>query len=69
MKLMATARMMIDVGTVPQAYAQMAAISVGIPQVNRQSSEFVHHGKNGYLIDDLGQLPRAISYFTDDLKK
>ncbi|WP_282920267.1 accessory Sec system protein Asp1 [Ignavigranum ruoffiae] len=69
MKLMATARMMIDVGTVPQAYAQMAAISVGIPQVNRQSSEFVHHGKNGYLIDDLGQLPRAISYFTDDLEK
>lgn len=56
-------RVVIDLAEEIDSYTQMSAISAGIPQVNRQQSEFVEHLKNGYYIQEAADLRKAIDYY------
>lgn len=60
-------RLVVDVSEQPDLYTQIAAISAGIPQINRFSSEFVEHLKNGYIIQKKLDFQQALSYYFDGL--
>lgn len=60
-------RLIIDVRSQPDLYLQIAGTSAGIPQVNSQSSHYLEHKKDGYLIPDIYHLKDALSYYLDGL--
>ncbi|MTB57708.1 accessory Sec system protein Asp1 [Streptococcus uberis] len=62
-----TARLVIDLGQVPDLYTQIASISAGVPQINVVESEYVEHQKNGWILRDTQELSLAMSYYFDGL--
>lgn len=64
----ATARLLVDLGEKPNLYMQIAAISAGIPQINRRETGYVLAGQNGQIITRLSELPEALAYYLDSLR-
>lgn len=66
---MSRARILLDLNTELDNYLQMLAISVGIPQINKEYNEFIVNGKNGFKVSDyLGsELVEKIMYFLKNL--
>lgn len=63
------ARLLIDLGEPLELYAQIAAISAGIPQINLSASPLVEHGKNGFVLaQKVEDLPKAVDHYTSELK-
>lgn len=62
-----TARLVLDLGSAPDVYTQIASLSAGVPQVNRVSSEYVTHGENGWILEELSDLPEVLTYYFDGL--
>lgn len=60
-------RLIVDLGQKPDLFTQIAGISAGIPQVNRVSTSYVDHKKNGYVISRNEQLEPAINYYFEGL--
>lgn len=60
-------RLIVDVRSHPDLYLQIAGISAGIPQINYQSTQYIEHKKDGYLISDIHELGEALSYYLDGL--
>lgn len=64
---LSTARQLIDVGSHPDLFMQIAAISAGIPQINLVETGYVTNGKNGLIIDKLSDLNKAANYYLASL--
>lgn len=62
-----TARLVVDLSVDPDVYTQIAAISAGIPQLNRVETEYVSHLKNGFIVDSDISLSKAYHYYLDTL--
>ena len=62
-------RLIIDLSIQPHLYTQIAAISAGIPQINRVKTVYVEHLKNGYLLSEVSELHKAMSHYLDTLKE
>lgn len=63
------ARVLIDLGTPPDLYAQIAAISAGVPQIVLHAEQLVEHEKNGLVLQgNINNLTKAIKYYTQELK-
>ena len=60
-------RLIVDLRSHPDLYLQIAGISAGIPQINCQSTQYIEHKKDGYLISDIRKLQEALSYYLDGL--
>ncbi|MFS5393234.1 accessory Sec system protein Asp1 [Streptococcus agalactiae] len=60
-------RKSIDISKIPDLYTQIAGISSGIPQINTILTEFVEHRKNGYIIEEIQELEKAIPYYCEQL--
>ncbi len=67
-KCMREQRLLVDMRKVPELYLQVAAISVGIPQLVRTETEFVKHGKNGMVLEQIGALQGALDYYLKGAK-
>lgn len=67
-KLIHHTRLVIDLAHTPDLFTQVAGISAGIPQLNRIKSEYVKHHKNGWIIEDLRELPEALDYYLETLR-
>ncbi|MBI5975601.1 accessory Sec system protein Asp1 [Staphylococcus canis] len=65
---MSTLRLTVDLRKEPDLYLQICGLSAGIPQINRQQTEYVQHHQNGYIIESAKQLPEALDYFFHHLK-
>ncbi|MEF2566706.1 MAG: accessory Sec system protein Asp1, partial [Streptococcus salivarius] len=61
-------RLIVDLSLEPHRYTQIAGISAGIPQINRVTSDYVTHLKNGYILEEVTQFEEAASYYLDQLK-
>lgn len=61
-------RLIVDLSLEPHRYTQIAGISAGIPQINRVTSDYVTHLKNGYILEEVTQFEEASSYYLDQLK-
>ena len=67
-KCMREQRILVDLRETPELYLQIAAISIGIPQIVRTRTEFVKPGRNGILLKDIKKLPGALHYYLDGLR-
>lgn len=63
-----TTRVLVDLSAAPDDFIQMAAVSVGVPQINRTASELVTHQQNGLRIKQLSQLDQALDYYLGSMK-
>lgn len=61
-------RLIVDLNDEPDLFLQIAGISAGIPQINRVSSVYIEHQKNGLVITDLSDLTKAVEYYLQGLK-
>ncbi len=60
-------RIMVDATKHPDLYLQISSISSGIPMLVMRESQYVHHGQNGFIFDELGEIPMYLSYYLDSL--
>lgn len=60
-------RLIVDLGDVPDIFTQIAAISAGIPQINRVNTDYVVGHQNGLVINDISELPEALGFYFDGL--
>ncbi|WP_251717658.1 accessory Sec system protein Asp1 [Lactobacillus agrestimuris] len=66
LNLLDTTRVLINYGKVDELI-QMAAISIGIPQLQNFLSSTVVNGKNGFIYKDIDELINYIDYYLNDL--
>ena len=66
-KCMREQRLVIDMRNLTEVYLRINAISVGIPQIVRQKTQFVEHGKNGFVIQDMDQIPELLDFYLGSL--
>lgn len=60
-------RVLVDMRAVPELYLQIAALSMGIPQIVGTRTQFVKQGRNGIILQDMGKLPAALRFYLDNL--
>ena len=60
-------RVLVDMRAVPELYLQIAALSMGIPQIVGSRTQFVKQGRNGIILQDMGKLPAALRFYLDNL--
>lgn len=61
-------RLIVDMRYTTELYLRIAGISVGIPQIVCADSQFVEHGQNGFVLDDMSTMIESMSYYLDSLK-
>lgn len=66
-KCMREQRVLVDLRKVPELFLQITAISIGIPQIVRTRTEFVEHGKNGFVLKRIKNLPEVLNYYLDGM--
>ena len=66
-KCMREQRLIIDMRNTSELYLRIAAISVGIPQIVCTETQFVEHGKNGFVMKDMEKLSDAIDFYLKSL--
>ena len=67
-KWMHLVRLVIDLGSRPDVFTQMAALSAGVPQLNSTKSPYVTPMKNGRLVLSQEDFQEALAYYLDSLK-
>ena len=60
-------RVLVDMRAVPELYLQIAALSMGIPQIVGSRTQFVKQGRNGIILQDMRKLPAALRFYLDNL--
>ena len=67
-KCMREQRLIVDMRPdVVELYLRIAAISVGIPQIVYTKTQFVEHGRNGLILQDMSRLIEALDYYLGSL--
>ncbi|SDB46390.1 accessory secretory protein Asp1 [Streptococcus henryi] len=66
-KLLNDCRVIIDGADDADLYTHIAAISAGIPQINRFPSEFVTHEQNGYIAETPEGIYDGLDYFLSEM--
>lgn len=66
-KCMREQRILVDMRPAPALYLQILAISMGIPQIVCQKTQFINDGRNGLILRDIAQLEKALEYYLDGL--
>lgn len=60
-------RVIVDVRPASDLYLQISGISAGIPQIVRMQTQYVEHGKNGYVLEELSELPEILAFYLEGL--
>ena len=60
-------RLVVDMRNMTEVYLRINAISVGIPQIIRKKTQFVEHGKNGFVIEGTAQIPELLDFYLGSL--
>ncbi|MCM1025984.1 MAG: accessory Sec system protein Asp1 [Roseburia sp.] len=60
-------RVMVDLQDKSEVYIQIMAISMGIPQIVSRNTEFVEHGKNGFVVRKIEDVKDILAYYLDSL--
>ena len=61
-------RIVVDMRSETELYLRIMGISVGIPQIVYDNTEFVENNKNGMIIKDFSKLPKVIGFYLDSLE-
>lgn len=68
LKFLDKVRLMIDLGDLPDEFLQMAAVSIGIPRLQKMATPQLQDHQNGLVVKDLDGVMDGISYYLDNLK-
>ena len=60
-------RLIVDMRAKGELYLQISGISMGIPQIVYENTQFVEHEKNGLVVKDMKDIPDALSFYLDSL--
>lgn len=60
-------RIMVDVRKIPELFLQISAISNGIPMIVRYKNQYVAHEKNGYILESMEDVPKALDFYLANL--
>ncbi len=60
-------RLIVDMRDVMEVYLQISGISMGIPQIVSQETQFVEHEKNGLVLQEIENLPEAMAFYLENL--
>lgn len=60
-------RILVDLADTPDLFLQISCVSMGIPQILRSATQYMHHGKNGRVNKELSRLEEDIGYYLDSL--
>lgn len=58
-------RLVVDLRKVTEVYLRIMGVSVGIPQIVYQATEFVEDGRNGRIVKDMDELPQVMAYYLE----
>lgn len=60
-------RIVVDLQPVPDQFLQISAMSMGIPQIAGQETDYFADSKNGILVRNLSDLPDALDYYLSSI--
>ena len=60
-------RILVDLAESPDLFLQISCVSMGIPQVLRVATQYMHPGKNGRLNTNLSRLGEDLKYYLESL--
>jgi accessory secretory protein Asp1 len=66
-KCMREQRIVVDMRKITDLYLRITCISMAIPQILYNASQYMEHGKNGLLLTDMKELPGALEFYLDGL--
>ncbi|UEX90231.1 accessory Sec system protein Asp1 [Staphylococcus ratti] len=64
----ATLRIVIDLSVEPDLFLQICCLGAGLPQINRNHTDYVEDGTNGLVITTENDLIAALDYYLEHLK-
>lgn len=65
--VLADHRIIVDLGSTPDLYLQIAGISAGLPLVLNTESQYVSHRENGWILKSASELEEALRYYLSGL--
>lgn len=60
-------RRVVDLQQIPDQFLQIAAMSMGIPQITAMETDYMKDGRNGLVIRDIVDLPDALDTFLSSI--
>lgn len=60
-------RLLVDLADSPDLFLQISCVSMGIPQVLRMATQYMHPGENGRLNTNLSRLGEDLRYYLESL--
>ena len=60
-------RILLDLAEVPDLFLQISAISMGVPQIVRTQTQYVHPEKNGRVNKDIMKLKDDLAFYLESL--
>ena len=60
-------RVVVDMRDTTEVYLRVSAVSIGIPQLIYKETQFVEHGKNGFVIKDMSHIQETLDFYLDGL--
>ena len=60
-------RLIVDMRENMEVYLQISGISMGIPQIVSKDTQFVEHEKNGFVLEEIENLPEAMTFYLENL--
>lgn len=60
-------RIMVDITTHPDLYLQISCISSAIPQIVSQKTQYVHDGKNGFVIQKISEISKCLTFYLENI--
>lgn len=61
-------RLIVDMRIKPHLYLQISGLSFGIPQIIRRETQYVKHNHNGFVVENIEELPKALDFYLDELE-
>jgi len=60
-------RLLVDLADTPDLFLQISCVSMGVPQVLRTATQYMHPGKNGRVNKELSKLGEDLRYYLESL--
>ena len=67
-KCMREQRILVDFSLEREIYLQIAAVSVGIPQIVCRKTKYVEHGKNGFVLQNTKDIRKSLACYLSGMK-
>lgn len=67
LELLRFTRLTIDLSIIQNDYVKIASLTAGIPMILNKPSRYIEHMKNGWILENVNQMDKAINYFSSTL--